>query len=121
MADTSAVLERAIAELTDLVRAQNDQIADLRAELDRRLPEPVDGPLTTWKRIARALGVSHDTLTKRRQESKDHHRPWFPDVEAARLWYDGLLQPKPARKRAPKKASVGGPVDWNAVAKGGAV
>lgn len=77
-------------------------------------------PLTTWRAIAAAVGISEDTLARKRAAAKDHTQPWFADAEAVREWYAGLLAPKePARKKKrAAKAVAGGAVDWNAVARG---
>lgn len=78
-------------------------------------------PLTTWRAVAQAVGVSEDTLARKRAAAGDGSQPWFEDGEAARRWYFGLLAPKPAakkRKRAAAAAVPGGAVDWSAVARG---
>jgi hypothetical protein len=81
-----------------------------------------EGPLTTWRAIAQAVGVSEDTLARRRGDAADQTAPYFVDAQAARAWYQGLLAPKP-KEKAPRRQARPKPVepqvvDWKAVAKG---
>lgn len=48
-------------------------------------------PLTWWREIAAACGVSDDTLARKRAAVGDMARTWFADAEAAREWYAGLV------------------------------
>lgn len=83
----------------------------------------VEGPLTTWRAIAAVIGVSEDTLSRRRADAADRTAPYFVDTEAAQRWYRELIAPKPRaerapRKRAKRKAEEPQIVDWKAVGKG---
>jgi hypothetical protein len=82
-----------------------------------------EGPLTTWRAIAQAIGVSEDTLARRRSDAADRAAPYFVDAQAARDWYQGLLAPRSQEKAKPRRQSRPKPVesqvvDWKAVAKG---
>lgn len=92
-----------------------DVVEAIRAGREARMP------LTTWRAVAQAVGVSEDTLARKRAAAGDASPPWFEDAEAARRRYAGLLAPKrPAkrRKRAAAAAVPGGAVEWSAVARG---
>ena len=103
-------------------------------------------PLTKWKEIATACGVSEDTLARRRAAVSDGTKPWFADAEAAQGWFAGLVvregkdatpsaaprqqvAPRTAMESAPRvqtkprtrtssAAVQQGVVDWNAAARG---
>ena len=49
-------------------------------------------PLTKWKEIAAACGVSEDTLARRRAAARDGTKAWFADAEAAQGWFAGLVE-----------------------------
>lgn len=111
-----------------------DVVEAIRNDVRDRLP------LTRWREIAAACGVSDDTLARKRAALGDTTRPWFADAEAARAWFAGLVLketgkevvasvPVPAArprakgpaavKRAPVTSAVqAGTVDWNRVARG---
>lgn len=59
---------------------------------------PPPAPLTTWKAIAAAVGVSERTLARRRRAGNDRSRPYFPDAEAAITWYGDLAGARPPPK-----------------------
>ena len=88
-----------------------------------RSPLEEEAPLTSWKEIAGAIGVSQDTVARRRADSADQTPPYFVTTEAARNWYRSLLEPKVkpksvvrrVRAKAPGKVQV---VDWKAIARG---
>lgn len=62
------------------------------------------GPLTTWRAIALAIGVSEDTVARRRTDAGDRAAPYFVDRDAARTWYQGLVAPRPVAKPTIKRA-----------------
>jgi len=82
-----------------------------------------DGPITTWRATAAAIGMSEDTLLRRRREhGAMEMEPYFCTAAAAVAWYEGLSAPKkPARsarsrastRRAPGAAKAAEPVDWS--------
>jgi hypothetical protein len=49
-------------------------------------------PVIGWFRAAAALGVSWDTLRRRRKRAGEEGRkPWWKDVEALKRWYEAML------------------------------
>ena len=86
------------------------------------------GPVTTWKSAARLLGVSTDTLARRRKESDLGRRCYFADEAELRTWWHQLLGPS-TPPSAPRRRSGGrrrgrraaeptaGPVDFTALAR----
>ncbi|MEQ1569577.1 MAG: hypothetical protein ABMA64_28325 [Myxococcota bacterium] len=90
-----------------------DVVEAIRASVNDRMP------LTTWRAVAAAVGVSEDTIARKRSAAKDESQPWFEDAEAARDWYAALLQPKESKRARRAQGRVqAGAVDWNAVARG---
>jgi hypothetical protein len=113
-----------------------DVVEAIRNDVRDRLP------LTRWREIAAACGVSDDTLARKRAAVGDTTRPWFADAEAARAWFAGLVLKETGKeavasvpvvaatgrawakgpaavKRAPVTSAVqAGTVDWNRVARG---
>ena len=83
-------------------------------------------PLTTWRAVAQAIGVSEDMLARKRAAAGDASQPWFEDGEAARRrGGEAVVRraagTKPAakkRRRLTAAAVPGGVVDWSAVARG---
>lgn len=87
---------------------------------DEQRVESASGPLTTWAAVARAVGVSADTMGRRRKEWKDTRpHPYYIDIAAARAWYRhglageaGFPPPAPGRKSrsctATSKLGTGG-------------
>lgn len=62
----------------------------------RALTMPSARPLTSWGDVAAAIGISEDTLARRRRRwNVGRGRPNFDDVEAARVWYRRLECPPP--------------------------
>lgn len=88
-------------------------LAELGFGVDER------GPLTTWKQVAVAVGVSHDTVTDRRRKVGHTDPPHFDDAAAARTWWRGLTssKPKPPKARPRRKATTATdePLDANAL------
>lgn len=75
-------------------------------------------PITRWKEVAAILGVSEDTVARRRAE-KDGKRPcFFLGAAEVQAWWRGLLEPVPVKPRRMSKpspvsrSSDDGPVDW---------
>lgn len=74
------------------------------------------GPLTTWAAVARAVGVSGDTLARRRSEwGITSPKPFFKSIEEAREWYraggSGIARhnrPSPSAKARGRMAAIPG-------------
>jgi hypothetical protein len=80
----------------------------------------IERPITRWKDAAAVLGVSTDTLARRRKERDPQRRCYFEDEDDLTDWWRGLLAPAPApspRPRRPPHRATGGPVDFAAVAR----
>jgi hypothetical protein len=84
------------------------EIAALRAEIAALRPAVRLRPITSWRGVAEVVGVSEDTVARRRREAGDRTRAWFADDEAVRAWWWGLHagrrrapSNKPTRNRAP--------------------
>lgn len=81
---------------------------------------PGSAPLTSWASVARAVGVSLDTLSRRRKAwGFADPRPYFVTAEDAKVWYrrgeSGKLSPTPAagakagaRRPTPSSAGTAG-------------
>lgn len=65
-------------------------------------------PLTTWNAVARVVGVSHDTLQRRRRAVGDNTPPRFPNREAVRVWWEALHSPAPTQSRTKPKPKAQG-------------
>lgn len=78
-------------------------------------------PLNSWRAVAEVLGVSEDTLARRRADRAPARRCFFVDADEAVAWWRGLLEPKVAAPSRPKRAGPASqpmddrPVDWGAV------
>ncbi|MBA2319513.1 MAG: hypothetical protein H0V89_00015 [Deltaproteobacteria bacterium] len=58
-------------------------------------------PVTTWRGVASALGVSEDTVARHRREHDERtERPWFPTTEAVQEWWRKMHEPRPLRRSA---------------------
>ena len=69
------------------------------------LGAPSVRPLTTWGEVAEAVGVSEDTLARRRRRWKvADPRPHFDDADAARAWYRKREFPPPVVEAPARKA-----------------
>lgn len=89
------------------------QIDALRAEV-AELRELVGGrPLTSWRAIARALGVSEATLHRRRRDTGDRAPAWFRDADAAAAWWLDLHREPDAAptSRKPRSSRKGEALD----------
>lgn len=74
-----------------------------------------DVRVTTWLAVAQVLGISHDTLIRRRKRHGDRtgRSPWFRDHEEVIAWYRALTAPPPApeAKRPRRRRETGAPLD----------
>lgn len=53
---------------------------------------PRTGPVSGWAEAARLLGISDDTLLRRRKAAQDTTRwPWWCSIEALHAWYVAIL------------------------------
>ncbi len=77
-------------------------------------PTGKSGPMTTWAAVARAVGVSVDTMGRRRKEWRDiRPHPYYIDAAAAQAWYrhghagggPGVPHPASGRKARPSTAT----------------
>ena len=78
--------------------------------------DPVDaaaaGPVATWRAVAHAVGVSVDTLRRRRKKwGTEARKPHFNNADDARDWWRkcehrgvGLVPRSPPPRRAPRRA-----------------
>lgn len=86
-------------------------------------PADADQPITSWKAAAAALGVSEDTLSRRRRERDPAARPYFDNADDLRAWWKALIAPAPAhrprdtRKRATKAMPSEGDQSWSSYAR----
>ncbi len=67
------------------------------------------GPVTSWAAVARAVGISNDTLTRRRKAwGVEAAKPNFDSTDDARGWYRSCehrgtgLEPRTRAPRAPR-------------------
>ncbi len=87
----------------DDIRAE---IAALRAEIAALRAEQHPRPVTSWRGVAEVVGVSEDTVARRRRQTGDRTRPWFSDPSAVREWWAELHAgpstpaPTPTRRRS---------------------
>ncbi len=94
------------AELAAL-RAEVAALPALRAEVAALRAEQHPRPVTSWRGVAEVVGVSEDTVARRRREAGDRtRRPWFSDPSAVREWWAELHAgpstpaPTPTRRRS---------------------
>lgn len=77
------------------------------------------GSIHTWRAVAAALGVSEDTVGRRRKEHHDATPCHFADEDEIRDWWRALHAPAPTPSRPPRKrrsAQHGdGPLDVKAL------
>lgn len=79
---------------------------------------PASGPVHGWRAAARVLGVSEDTLARRRARFEVNIKPEWPDQASVWSWYTGLGE-KPARRPRQRRKVQGaiagsdGPVNWD--------
>lgn len=116
---TPAEFARICAE-ADRRRAEHRArlLAGQASDLGPQTPD-APRPLTSWREVARAVGVSTTTLRRARHARQDRTAPWFENSGAARHWYASLLAPpptrKPGRNRAPKSGAPEAVTDWQEV------
>lgn len=94
-------------------------VDEMEARMRMLVADLIPTPLASWKTIAVAVGVSYETLHRRRREAEDETEPYFLSAEDARAWYRKLVAPapKPARRGRRKTAKTGA-VDWGKVGRG---
>lgn len=87
-------------------------------------PEPAFAAITRWKDAAVLLGISTDTLARRRKERDPDRRCYFADAADLRAWWGGLIAPGPGGPTAAppprtrrRPAAGAAPVDFTAVAR----
>jgi hypothetical protein len=105
------------------IALRNQLVADARAEaLEPARPERApEGPLSSWRQVAAAIGVDDSTIRAHRRRTRDDSKPFFSGADAARSWYEDLVgtpapPPRASRgPRAPKQPKGDGPVDWKNV------
>ncbi len=78
-------------------------------------------PVTRWADVALVLGVSYDTVWRRRRQAGSHKRLPFRNVDAVWAWWDSLgeepapTDPAPAIPKTPRGPRVlDGPLDARA-------
>lgn len=79
---------------------------------------PRGGPITSWRRVASVLGVSDDTVGRRRKERRDVTPCHFADEREVREWWLALnaaVAPTGRAPRARSSRSEGGPLDVKAL------
>ncbi len=112
--DTAADAD-AVEPLEDAEKAQLSSPTAERSEAEDDIDSDLDdehvGPVTTWRAVAKAAGISMDTLFRRRKKwDITAQKPLFDDADAARNWYrkcslggKGLRPRSPAPRRAPRR------------------
>jgi hypothetical protein len=72
-------------------------------------PKPRDGPVTSWAAVARAVGLSEDTIGRRREEwGIEEEKPHFDNSDEARRWFRKCehrgagMEPRTPAPRAPR-------------------
>lgn len=77
-------------------------------------PEPTPAPatataagtITTWAGVAKACGVSVDTVRRRRRAAKDSTTtPFFVETSTAQTWFSSFSEPTTARTLADMKGA----------------
>lgn len=117
---TAAALALLVEDALEADRALSVEIGEVEAA-----PQTTGaGPVTTWKGAARLLGVSTDTLARRRKESDLGRRCYFADEAELRTWWHQLLGPStpPRRSNGRRRGRravepTAGPVDFTALAR----
>lgn len=119
-ADPGVVLLAEIAALLGVVVARTRAGTHHDAAPSTPDGEPRDAPVTSWAAVARAAGVSMDTLSRRRKAwGIAEGPPYFATADEAQGWYrrnqlgPGALRPtavqhKPPRRTSPSACGTGG-------------
>lgn len=92
-----APLGRGVARRWETARLVEWSAACAAWERGVRLPD-VEAPVTTWRNAALLLGVSEDTLKRRREQAGVRARPWWPNGQALREWWVQLSAPPKLRR-----------------------
>ncbi len=79
--------------MTDAELALATRLAEAEAKLARIEQRLDHGPIKGWARAAEELGVSVDTLARRRREHGDTSRPWWSSRDALLEWFAELSIP----------------------------
>lgn len=94
---------------------------DLQAALVGQSDQQVkDRAVHTWKEAARLLGVSEDTLARRRKKFDPEAQAYFASTHELKTWYGSLRPKSPKSRRRPRKApptSDKKPIDFGALAR----
>jgi hypothetical protein len=62
---------------------------------------PATRAVSSWRAVARVLGISEDTLARHRKQHGDTlAEPWFEDPEAVASWWVRMHEPPPLRRTA---------------------
>lgn len=98
-----------------------DVLKHVVEQRDRGCASKRSGPFTSWRDVADVVGVSEDTVARRRTERGAKGRCFFATTAEVHAWWRALIEPsgvlaKPPRRKSPK-ASEDGPVDWSRVGK----
>lgn len=87
-------------------------------------PAPDGSPIAHWRDAARVLGISEDTLARRRKGKDPDRACYFDNAAELRAWWRGLVVPvvvaKPTRPPRPRSSSgraQDGPVNWTEYGK----
>lgn len=75
--------------LDRLVYALRVEVGNRNAAIVRKMPQP---PVVGWEQAANVLGVSVDTLCRRRKAHGQMDREaWWASEAACREWYQGMF------------------------------
>lgn len=78
--------------LERVARALRVEVPEVAEDSTMRHGAAGDRPVSGWKSASRELGVSTDTL-RRRRSGRCHRYPWWPSREALFAWFDALCEP----------------------------
>ncbi|MCB9672368.1 MAG: hypothetical protein H6734_23020 [Alphaproteobacteria bacterium] len=79
-----------------------DRVAEVATVLDA--PRSA-APLTTWREVADAVGVSEDTLLRKRRKAGSSQVAWFATEHEAREFWKRLTQPDASQRPAGRTLS----------------
>jgi len=63
-------------------------------------------PITTWNGVAQVLGLSPDTVARRRAKLGCKRIAWFRDSDAVEAWWLVLNEPPPDKAPRPRRPRV---------------